>query len=64
MPSQDEAAQRSIRLYGVGLLTRTSAGGVHDESSYLAWCAEAGFRETSVREVTRTPPVSIVMGYA
>jgi ubiquinone/menaquinone biosynthesis C-methylase UbiE len=64
IPSQDEAAQRSIRLYGVGLMTRTSTGGVHDESSYLAWCAGAGFRETSVRAVTGTPPVSIVMGYA
>lgn len=62
LPSQDEAAQRAIRLYGVGLLTRSTAGGVHDLSSYLAWFGDAGFRTTSVRQVSRTPPVSIVMG--
>jgi hypothetical protein len=64
MPSQDEVAQRSVRLYGVGLMTRSSASGVHGEGTYLAWFGQAGFRDTSVREVSRTPPVSIVVGSA
>ena len=34
MRTQDEAARRSVRLYGVGLMTRSSAGGVYDENSY------------------------------
>lgn len=64
VPPGDDAAQRSLRLYAVGLLTRSSAGGVHDLSSYLAWFGDAGFRDASVRQVSRTPPVSLLVGSA
>ncbi len=64
MPSQDPAAQRSVRLYAMGLMTRTSGGGVHDDESYRTWLEAAGFRYTNVREASQRPPTSIVTGVA
>ncbi len=62
LPSQNPAAERSIRLYAVGLMTRTSAGGVHGEEAYRAWLAEAGVGDIRVYDGSRTPPLSIVTG--
>lgn len=62
LPCQDQAVHRSVRLYAVDLMTRTSAGGVHDEESYRAWLGEAGFGDIRVCEARWTPPVSIVTG--
>jgi len=64
MPSQDVAAERSVRLYATGLMTRTSGGAVHSEESYRAWLEEAGFRDIRFSEASRTPPTSVVTGTA
>ena len=64
MPSQDPAAERSVRLYATGLMTRSSSGGVHSEESYRAWLAEAGFGDIRLFEASRTPPTSVVTGSA
>jgi ubiquinone/menaquinone biosynthesis C-methylase UbiE len=64
LPSHDPAVNRSVQLYAAGLMTRTSSGGVHDEGSYRAWLEEAGFYEIRVHEASRTPPTSVVTGWA
>jgi ubiquinone/menaquinone biosynthesis C-methylase UbiE len=62
MPSRDLTAQRSVQLYALGLMTRTSSGGVHGNESYRAWLEEAGFRGTRLHEASRRPPTSVVTG--
>ena len=64
LPSQNLAVNRSVQLYAAGLMTRTSRGGVHDERSYRAWLEEAGFYEIRVHEASRTPPTSVLTGWA
>jgi ubiquinone/menaquinone biosynthesis C-methylase UbiE len=62
LPTHDRAAERSIRLYTVGLMTRTSTGGVHGEQAYQAWLEDAGFGNVRVHEASRTPPMSVITG--
>jgi SAM-dependent methyltransferase len=62
IPPTDEEAARSVRLYAVGLMTRTSTGGVHSEHSYQAWLREASYTDIAVRQATRTPPISVMTG--
>ncbi len=62
MPSLDSAMRRSVSLYAVGLMTRTSGGEVHGRDSYRAWLEEAGFRDVRCYETSRTPPASVVTG--
>jgi ubiquinone/menaquinone biosynthesis C-methylase UbiE len=64
LPSQDPAVNRSVQVYAAGLMTRTSSCGVHDEGSYRAWLEEAGFHDIRVHEASRTPPTSVVTGWA
>jgi ubiquinone/menaquinone biosynthesis C-methylase UbiE len=59
---RDPAAARSVRLYAVGLMTRTSAGGVHGEHAYRSWLAEAGYAHIQVGQASRTPPMSVMTG--
>jgi ubiquinone/menaquinone biosynthesis C-methylase UbiE len=58
----DEETARSVRLYAVGLLTRTSAGAVHSEKSYRDWLATAGYEHVEIRRASQSPPVSLLTG--
>ena len=64
LPSQDPTVNRSVQVYAAGLMTPTSSGGVHTEESYRAWLEEAGFHDIRVHEASRTPPTSVVTGWA
>jgi 2-polyprenyl-3-methyl-5-hydroxy-6-metoxy-1,4-benzoquinol methylase len=59
---KDEDAARSVRLYAVGLLSRTSAGGVHSAESYQSWLTAAGYDGVEIRQASHTPPVSLLIG--
>jgi ubiquinone/menaquinone biosynthesis C-methylase UbiE len=59
---EDADTARSVRLYAVGLLARTSAGAVHSEESYRGWLATAGFDDVQVRQASHSPAVSLVTG--
>jgi ubiquinone/menaquinone biosynthesis C-methylase UbiE len=56
----DEDAARSVRLYAVGLLSRTSAGAVHSEESYREWLSSAGYEDVKVSQASQSPPVSVL----
>jgi SAM-dependent methyltransferase len=60
--AKDEDAGRSVRLYAAGLLSRTSAGGVHSAESHQSWLAAAGYEDVEVCQASRTPPVSVLTG--
>jgi ubiquinone/menaquinone biosynthesis C-methylase UbiE len=62
MVSKDEDVARSVRLYAVGLLSRTSAGAVHSEDSYRDWLTTAGYESVEVSQVSQTPAVSVLTG--
>jgi SAM-dependent methyltransferase len=57
---EDGDAARSVRLYAAGLLTRTSAGGVHSEESYREWLTTAGYEDVKVCEASRSPSISVL----
>jgi ubiquinone/menaquinone biosynthesis C-methylase UbiE len=59
---KDEDAARSVRLYAVGLLSRTSSGGVHSAESYQRWLAAAGYEGVEVCQASHAPPVSVLTG--
>jgi hypothetical protein len=62
--SADQVTRRWVNLHAVGLMTRTSGGGVHSAESYRAWLAEAGFRDTRFSQTSTTPSMSVVTGSA
>lgn len=62
MPSPDPMVERSVRLYAVGLMTRTATGGVHTTECYRVWLEEAGYRFLGRHDVSGLPPVSVVIG--
>jgi 2-polyprenyl-3-methyl-5-hydroxy-6-metoxy-1,4-benzoquinol methylase len=59
---KDEDAARSVRLYAVGLLSRTCAGGVHSAESYQSWLTAAGYDGVEICQASHIPPVSVLTG--
>ena len=64
MVPSDEDAARSVRLYAVGLLSRTSAGAVHSEDSYRDWLTTAGYQGVEVSQASQKPPVAVLAASA
>jgi hypothetical protein len=60
LPAQEPETRRAVSLYALGLLGRTSTGGVHSEDAYRTWLAEAGFGSTTVRHTDGHPPISLI----
>ncbi len=60
LPSLDPDARRSVSLYALGLLGRTSSGDVHSENSYREWLADAGFSSTAVTQAGGHPPITLI----
>jgi len=56
------SAERSVRLYAAGLLTRTSTGGLHPPESYRRWYEDAGLCNARVIRLDGAPPVPLVIG--
>jgi O-methyltransferase len=64
LPSLDPDAQRSVSLYALGLLGRTSSGDVHTEDRYREWLADAGFVSTVVTQAVGHPPITLITAEA
>jgi SAM-dependent methyltransferase len=64
MVPKDEDVARSVRLYAVGLLSRTSAGAVHSEDSYRDWLTTAGYEGVEVSPASQKPPVALLAASA
>jgi ubiquinone/menaquinone biosynthesis C-methylase UbiE len=60
LASPDQAAQRSISLYALGLRLRTSRGAVHPLNAYQTWAGDAGFGPVQVEALSTAPSLSLL----
>lgn len=60
LPNERRDGPRSMALYSVELVRRTSGGQVYPFSAYAGWLREAGFEHVERIVVTRYPPISLI----
>jgi SAM-dependent methyltransferase len=61
LPNERLDGPRSVVLYALGLLLRTSRGQVYPFSTYVGWLREAGYEAVERIDLFAVPPVSLIM---
>ena len=61
LPNERLDGPRSVVLYALGLLLRTSSGQVYPFSTYMGWLREIGYEAVERIDLSSTPPVSLIM---
>lgn len=62
LPGESPGLARRVSLYALGLMIRTDHGGVHAETDYRRWFADAGLVDVTRWDVSPDHPIAIVLG--
>ncbi len=60
LPNERFDGPRSVVLYALGLLLRTSRGQVNPFSTYVGWLREVGYEAVERIDLSPTPPISLI----
>jgi SAM-dependent methyltransferase len=60
LPNERLDGPRSVVLYALGLLLRTSHGQVYPFSTYAGWLREIGYEAIERIDLSQTPPISLI----
>lgn len=62
VPGESPELRRGLSLYALGLMMRTDVGGVHPESEYRRWFADAGLVDLARWDVWPDHPLAVISG--
>ena len=60
LPNERLDGPRPVVLYALGLLLRTSRGGVYPFSTYAGWLRDAGYEAVERFDLSAAPPLSLI----
>ncbi len=60
LPNERLNGPRSVVLYALGLLLRTSRGQVYPFSTYVGWLREVGYEAVERLDLSPIPPISLI----
>jgi SAM-dependent methyltransferase len=60
LPNERLDGPRSVILYALGLLLRTSRGQVYPFSTYVGWLRDIGYEAIELIDLSQTPPISLI----
>jgi SAM-dependent methyltransferase len=61
LPNEHLDGPRPVVLYALGLLLRTTRGGIYPFSDYAGWLRDAGYESIERVDVSDAPPVSLIV---
>jgi len=61
LPDEQFDGPRSVVLYALGLLLRTSRGQIYPFSTYVGWLRVIGYEAVERMDLSPAPPISLIM---
>ena len=61
LPNEHLDGPRPVVLYALGLLLRTTRGGIYPFSDYVGWLRDAGYESIERVDVSDAPPASLIL---